>query len=82
MSINHDKDNCRVWIEKDGHVAYVEYELKGNVFDIIHTVVPKPIEGQGVASQLVRYAYDYALHHGYTPAATCVYAQAWMKRNM
>lgn len=34
--------------------AYVQYQITDGKLDIIHTVVPHPIEGRGIASALVR----------------------------
>lgn len=81
MQINHDKEERRVWTEEDGHTAYVEYILREGILEILHTVVPAPLEGQGIASQLVKFAYDYALQQGWTPAATCSYAKVWLQRH-
>lgn len=81
MEINHNTERCRVWLEQAGHTAYVEYTISNNCLDIIHTLVPPQLEGQGIAACLVRYAYDYALQEKLTPAATCSYAQAWLKRH-
>lgn len=81
MEIYHDIKNLRVWTEKEGYTAYVEYELIDGTLDIMHTYVPAPLEGMGIASQLVECAYDYALKEGLKPAATCTYAIAWLKRH-
>jgi uncharacterized protein len=81
MQINHDKEGQRVWIQEGGHTAYVEYRLSEGHLEILHTIVPAPLEGQGIASQLVKYAYDYAMQQGLAPAATCSYAKAWLQRH-
>lgn len=81
MDIKHNMDNCRAWTEIDGYTAYVEYEINNFELDIKHTIVPPPLEGQGIASQLVKYVYDYALKEGLKPVATCSYAQIWLKRH-
>lgn len=79
--INHQSEQKMFKTEVDGHTAYVEYRLKGNNLDIIHTIVPKPIEGRGIASALVKAAYDYALANDLTPKATCSYAVKWLVRH-
>lgn len=61
--------------------AYVQYQIIDGKLDIIHTVVPHPIEGRGIASALVRFAYDFALENGLKPFATCSYAVTWLKRH-
>ncbi len=81
IKIIHDKDKHTVKTEIDGYTAYVKYRINGTKLDIIHTLVPPPLEGKGIASALVKYAYDYALENGLTPYATCSYAVTWLLRH-
>lgn len=79
--INHNPQTHRFVLAKDGETAYVEYVLNEDSLDITHTFVPKSLEGQGIASALVKEAYDYALGKGLWPKATCSYAVVWLKRH-
>ena len=79
--VNHRPERRRFELEKDGMTAFVEYELEDGMLDITHTIVPRPLEGQGVASALVETAYAYATGQGLEPKATCSYAVAWLKRH-
>ena len=79
--IKHDKVLKRMSADIEGHTAYVEYDLHDGVLDILHTYVPKPLEGRGIASKLVRAAYDYARKQGLEPTGTCSYAVAWLEKH-
>lgn len=79
--IVHDQKRRRFQTSVEGHTAYVEYDIHDGMLDILHTIVPKAIEGRGIASALVRYAFDYAVQNGMKPAATCSYALTWLKRH-
>lgn len=79
--IVHHPESYRFEITKDGLTAFVQYRLIGNTLDIIHTKVPEPWEGQGIAASLVKMAFDYALENQLTPQAGCSYAAAWLKRH-
>ena len=79
--ITHYPDNKRFETQVDGAVAFVQYRLSGDKLDIIHTIVPPAIEGRGIASALVKYAYDYAIKNGMKPLATCSYAVTWLHRH-
>ena len=79
--IVHDQKSRRFLISTEGHTAYVEYDIHDGMLDILHTVVPPPVEGRGIASALVRHAFDYALRHGLKPEATCSYARTWLARH-
>lgn len=81
MEIIHQPENKMFKTEADGHTAYVTYVIKDGQLDIRHTIVPKPIEGRGIAAQLVKAAYDYALEQNLQPMATCSYAVVWLQRH-
>jgi predicted GNAT family acetyltransferase len=81
MEIQHDIKERKVFTIKDGLEAHVEYVLKDGTLDIVHTYVPKELEGQGIASAIVKYTYDFALKQGLKPSATCSYAATWLARH-
>ena len=79
--IIHQPEENLFKTEVDSQTAFVQYRLLGDYFDIIHTIVPKPLEGKGVAAALVKAAYEYAVAHGMKPKATCSYAVKWLERH-
>lgn len=81
MDIQHDKANNKIWLERNGNIATVEYKIHDGTLDILHTYVPPALEGQGIASLLVKSAYDFAIQNEFTPKATCSYAKVWLKRH-
>ena len=46
-----------------------------------HTEVDDAFEGQGVASQLVRFALDDAIERGFRIVPVCPYVKAWLERH-
>ena len=48
-TVNHYPEKNRFEVVEDGLTAYVEYRLRGDALDIIHTIVPKNLEGRGIA---------------------------------
>lgn len=82
MEIVHDEARQQFKTEVDGYTAHVAYRLTaGNGLDIRHTIVPEEIGGRGIASALVKAAYDYAQSKGLKPIATCSYAAIWLQRH-
>lgn len=79
--IIHQPEQHLFKTEVDGRTAFVQYRLLGDSLDIIHTIVPRPIEGHGIAAALVKAAYDYAIANGMKPKATCSYAVKWLERH-
>ena len=72
MKIKHDKDACRFATTVDGVTAHVAYRIYDGMLDIRHTIVPEAIEGRGIASALVKAAYDYAMPAPDPGAWTCM----------
>lgn len=74
MEITHLPEDNLFKTVVDGYTAYVTYIIRDGKLDIRHTIVPPEIGGRGIAAQLVKATYDYALQHHLQPIATCSYA--------
>lgn len=81
MNIEHLPEKKVFQTVVDGSTAFVMYEITDGSLDIRHTIVPDPISGRGIASALVKAAYDYAHENGLSALATCSYAVAWLQRH-
>lgn len=79
--ITHQPEQKIFKTDVDGRTAFVQYRLMNGSLDIIHTLVPRPLEGQGIAAALVKTAYEYASANGLAPKATCSYAVKWLERH-
>ena len=75
MEITHLPEDNLFKTVVDGYTAYVTYIIRDGKLDIRHTIVPPEIGGRGIAAQLVKATYDYALKHHLQPIATCSYAK-------
>lgn len=80
-TIHHDAFTHRFSTEVDGQTAYVEYEPGAGSIAITHTIVPPEIGGRGIASELVRFALEYAREQGLKVDPQCSYADTWMRRH-
>lgn len=81
MDIQHQPQQHRFVLTQDGETAHVAYRIENGRLDIRHTIVPASLEGQGIASALVKATYDYAREHGYQCVGTCSYAVRWLQRH-
>ncbi|MDR0891673.1 MAG: N-acetyltransferase [Mediterranea sp.] len=80
-NIVHQPEQHLFRTEVDGRTGFVEYRLINGYLDITHTIVPRPIEGRGIAADLVKAAFDYARANGLKPKGTCSYAAIWLERH-
>lgn len=81
MDIEHKPDKNLFQTTVDGETARLLYRVNDGTLDIRHTIVPNEISGRGIASALVKAAYDYALAHDLRVVATCSYAVLWIARH-
>ncbi len=79
--IAHDPARGRFHLELEGHQAELHYLERNGAMIIDHTGVPRPIGGRGLASQLVRAAFDHARDKGWTVVPACSYAATWVARH-
>src|SRR5262249_45055658 len=60
LKIENNESTHRWEAHLDQHLAVAEYRRRGETIFFIHTEVPRELDGQGVASQLVKTALDDA----------------------
>jgi predicted GNAT family acetyltransferase len=71
----------RFEVHFDGETAVLEYRLREDALWLVHTEVPKAIEGHGVAAALTRFALDSARARGLKVVPRCEYVKAWLQRH-
>ena len=81
LDITHKPQASRFETTVDGHLAFAEYALHGNTFAFTHTVVPRPLEGRGIGSMLVRHVLDYAVQRGFQVDPVCSFVKTYIDRH-
>lgn len=71
----------RIEIDRDGKVAYLEYNLGGDVLELIHTEVPKELRGLGLASALAERGLKWAREKGYKVDVICPFVRQYMAKH-
>lgn len=73
--------NGKFELTSEGQVAYLEYNLTGKVLQLIHTEVPEPLRGKGVASELAKSALDWAQDRDLRVDVVCPYVAGYVKKH-
>jgi predicted GNAT family acetyltransferase len=68
-------------LDVEGHRAIAAYQREGDTITFTHTLVPKAIEGRGVASKLIRAALDASRDEGLKVIAQCPFVAAYIERH-
>jgi predicted GNAT family acetyltransferase len=80
-NVRDNTERHRFELYADGHVAYSNYGRAGSVLTILHTEVPKELEGHGIGSALVRGVLDIARSQGLKVVPVCPFAKAYIERH-
>ena len=81
VDVVHLQDRSRFETQVEGQQAYLTYEQEGGTVVMTHTIVPREIEGRGVAGELTRTAVDWARAQGLQVDPQCSYVRAWLRKN-
>jgi len=82
MELRHDPENHRYLAEIDGEtVGTAVYHLRNGRHIFVHTEVGQGHEGEGVGSDLARYALDDVRAVGGTVVPVCPFIASWVKRH-
>ena len=80
-AVTHHAGASQFEIHTDVGPALLRYRIDGAALDLLHTEVPKSLEGGGYGSALVRAALDYARSNSLKVIPTCPFVRAYMMRH-
>jgi predicted GNAT family acetyltransferase len=80
LEIRHNPEARRFEAQVEGELCRADYRLVGGVMHLVHTEVPRRLEGRGLAAQVVQAALDYARGNGLKVVPVCGYVRAYMRR--
>jgi uncharacterized protein len=81
---NNVRDNTernRFELDADGHIAFSNYKRSNGLLTILHTEVPKELEGRGIGSALVRGLLEIARAQGLKVHAVCPFVKNYLDRH-
>jgi predicted GNAT family acetyltransferase len=80
-NIIDNESKARFEVTIDGHVADLTYKIDDGRIVLIHTGVPKELEGHGIAAELVKFAIARAVRDGLTIVPLCPYARSYFQKH-
>jgi predicted GNAT family acetyltransferase len=81
IEVRHNAGERRFEVVIDGQLARADYQLVDGVMHLVHTEVPPPLEGRGIAAQLVRAAFAHAQSAGLKVLPACSYVRDYVRRH-
>jgi predicted GNAT family acetyltransferase len=80
-NVRDNADRHRFELDADGHIAFSNYKRADGVLTILHTEVPKALEGRGIGSALIRGVLDIARSQRLKVIAVCPFAKSYIERH-
>jgi predicted GNAT family acetyltransferase len=81
VDVVHRPEQSRFEAEVDGEVAFLSYERDGDTAVMTHTIVPRDLEGRGIAGHLAQTAVGWARAEGLQIEAQCSYVRGWLEKH-
>ena len=79
--VTHNTEKGRFEMAVDGHLAVLNYILKGEIIIFTHTGVPPAIGNRGVGNKLVEAGLDYARGSGLKVRSMCWFVSKYIRRH-
>jgi len=79
--IRDNKAESRFEMDADGDLAVAYYKRGPGIITFNHTETPYRLQGQGIASRLIRGALDAARAEGLKVVPRCSFVSAYMARH-
>lgn len=81
LAVVHNEKAHRFEMEIDGHLAVLTYRQFPDRIHFIHTEVPPPFEGRGLAAKLARTALNFARAHHLRVVPVCPYVVSFLRKH-
>jgi len=65
----------------EGQTAFIDYKLRPGVMTVLHTEVPPPLEGRGIAGAMTRHVLEHIAQQGLKVVPLCPYMSAYLKKH-
>lgn len=81
FEVSHNKEQLQFEVALNGEKAILSYRLYKKDIAMMHTTVPKEMEGKGIASALARYAFQYAADQHKLVMVYCPFVSGFIKKH-
>ena len=81
LVVTHNEEAQRFELLVDGHRALTTYRRFPGRIVLVHTEVPQPLEGHGLAARLARFALDFARVNHLRVVSLCPYVSNFIHKH-
>ncbi|TNE47306.1 MAG: N-acetyltransferase [Deltaproteobacteria bacterium] len=80
-NVRHNPSENRFEVQKDGHLAVLDYRMEDSNIRFIHTGVPEELGGQGIGKQLAVAGLTYAKENQLGVIPQCPFVRGYIERH-
>jgi uncharacterized protein len=81
IHVSNNKDQMQFEVHAEGEIAVLQYRLHDGLVWLMHTEVPKSLEGKGIASALAHYGLEWAKANNIKVKVICPFVAIYLKRH-
>ena len=79
VDVVHNQESHRFELTVNGHLAVLDYMLRGEIIIFTHTGVPPAIGGRGLGSKLVKTGLEHAREKGLKVRSLCWFVSKYIR---
>lgn len=76
-----NQQNHHFELEVEGHIAFIEYSMNGDIIILPHTEVPAALEGRGIGKILAEKTLQYIEEKGWKVVPLCPFVKGYIQRH-
>jgi len=81
IEVIHNAAASRFEARIDNGIARADYRITDGTMMLVHTEVPRAVEGRGIAGRVVRTALEHAKAEGFKVVPVCSFVRAYIRRH-
>lgn len=82
IEVTHDSENKKFFVIVEEKECYLRYRIRDDVkIDLYYTYVPYNFRGRGIASEIVKVAFNYARENSLIVIPTCPYIWTFLEKH-
>ena len=81
LVIRNNPGQLRIETYVEEMLSKVEYQIADGRIYYYHTEVPPELEGRGIASEMAKFALEYARDQGLGVVPLCPFVEAYIRRH-
>ena len=81
ITVTNNTQQQQFEIKTEDQVAFLQYRFYKNDVALMHTEVPKALEGKGIGSALAKHAFEWAKEQNKKVIVYCPFVAVYLKRH-